>query len=186
MVDTLTNLFITRSGLRPIVTCSPQNFDLVRSYGAEEVFDYKSPSCAADIRAYTKNSLKYVLDCISVPETMKFSYECIGRLGGRYTALEPYTEGFCTRYNVKSDWVFAACALGAPCHWKPPFRRDADPEARESAFEWLGTMQKLLDEGRLRTHPIQKMEGGLEGILRGIEMLRNKEVSGKKLVYPIH
>jgi hypothetical protein len=35
----------------------------------------------------------------------------------------------------------------------------------------------------VRTHPIKEMEGGLEGIIQGLDMLKKKEVSGQKLVY---
>lgn len=172
-----------RSGLKSITTCSPRNFDLVKSYGAEHAFDYHSPTCATDIRVYTKNSLKYVLDCISEPETMRFCYECIGRLGGRYVALEPYPQGLHTRANVHPDWVLGPMMLGKPILWRPPFRREGDSEIREFAVKWFETAQTLLDEGKLKTHPIQTMEGGLQGVLDGIKLLQTKQISGKKLVY---
>lgn len=55
-----------RSGLTVIGTSSPRNFDLVKSYGADAVFDYSDPeTCAKNIREYTNNSLKYAFDCIS-------------------------------------------------------------------------------------------------------------------------
>jgi NADPH:quinone reductase-like Zn-dependent oxidoreductase len=83
--------------LNPITVCSPHNFDLAKSYGATAVFDYKQPSCIEDIWKHTRNSLKYVLDCVSEPETMEFCYKCFGRTGGKYSALEPYPELFHTR-----------------------------------------------------------------------------------------
>jgi NADPH:quinone reductase-like Zn-dependent oxidoreductase len=62
------------SGLNPITTCSPANFELVKSYGAAKAFDYRSPDYIKDIKAYTKNELKFVLDCVPEPETMEFCY----------------------------------------------------------------------------------------------------------------
>ena len=38
-----------RSGYIPIATCSPHNFDLAKSRGAEEVFDYRAPNLAQTI-----------------------------------------------------------------------------------------------------------------------------------------
>ncbi|KAE8163276.1 chaperonin 10-like protein [Aspergillus tamarii] len=102
------------SGYRPIATCSPRNFNLVRSYGADAVFDYNAPHCVTDIRASTKNGLKYVLDCVSEPETMAFCYQCLGRSGGKYTALEPYPAFLHTRPTVKPDWVLGPTLLGKP------------------------------------------------------------------------
>jgi hypothetical protein len=47
-----------RSGYKVITTCSPKNFKLVESYGAEKAFDYHSPTCGEDMRAYTNNTLE--------------------------------------------------------------------------------------------------------------------------------
>jgi len=80
---TLAIQLIKLSGLRPIATCSPKNFELVKSFGADAVFDYRSPSCIASIKENTRGNLKYVLDCISEPETTAFCYSCIGRAGGK-------------------------------------------------------------------------------------------------------
>ena len=73
--------------------------------------------------------------------------------------------------------------LGKPILWRPPFRREGDSEIREFAVKWFETAQTLLDEGKLKTHPIQTMEGGLQGVLDGIKLLQTKQISGKKLVY---
>ena len=43
-----------------ITTYSPRNFDLVKSLGADAAFDYNDPECAAKIKEYTKDDLKYV------------------------------------------------------------------------------------------------------------------------------
>jgi NADPH:quinone reductase-like Zn-dependent oxidoreductase len=174
-----------RSGLRPIATCSPRNFELVKSYGAEAVFDYHSPTCSADIRAYTKKSLKYVLDCISEPETMQFCYACIGRTGGKYTSLEPYAESLHTRPTVRPDWVLGPTLSGKPIGWGPPFEREGDAEVRKFAEKWFKTAQQLLDEGKLKLHPLRLMPGGFQGVLDGMDMLRKKQVSGEKLVYRV-
>ena len=45
-----------------LASCSPHNFKLVEGFGAEKAFDYTSPTAAEDIRAYTANSLEYVMD----------------------------------------------------------------------------------------------------------------------------
>ena len=186
MKSWLTHETTSRSGLRPIATCSPHNFDLVKSYGAEEVFDYRSPTCVAEIKKHTKNSLKYVLDCISEPETMQFCYECIGRLGGRYTALEPYPASLHTRQNVKPDWVLGPTLLGKEIGWIAPFSRPGDPEMKMFAVKLFKTAQRLLDEGKIKTHPLRRMPGGLTGVLEGMELLRKKQISGQKLVYPLN
>jgi NADPH:quinone reductase-like Zn-dependent oxidoreductase len=51
------------SGLTVVTTCSAHNFDLVKSLGADAAFDYKSPSCAADIKQFTDGKLRFSWDC---------------------------------------------------------------------------------------------------------------------------
>lgn len=116
---------------------------------------------------------------------MRFCYACIERAGGKYTALEPYAEFLHTRPTVKPDWVLGPTLLGKPIGWGPPFKREGDAEAREFAVKWYKTVQQLLDEGKLKSHLLRLMPGGFQGILDGMDLLRNKQISGEKLVYHI-
>ena len=52
----------------------PKNFEMVKSFGAEHVFDYHSPNCAADIRACAKNSLKFIFGVITTSATIELCY----------------------------------------------------------------------------------------------------------------
>lgn len=80
---TLACQLLKHCGLRVIATCSPRNFDLVKSYGADVCFDYNSPTCGPDIRAFTHDALDYALDCITVDSSLKICYQALGRLGGK-------------------------------------------------------------------------------------------------------
>lgn len=42
-----------------------------------------------------------------------------------------------------------------------------------------------LQKGLIRSHRTKVCEGGLDGILGGLEMLKNGKVSGEKLVYVV-
>ena len=116
---------------------------------------------------------------------MQFCYACIGRAGGKYTSLEPYAEFLHTRPTVKPDWVLGPMILGKPIGWRAPFKRDGDAEVREFAMKWFKTAQQLLSEGKLKMHPVRLMPGGFQGVLDGMDLLRNKQISGEKLVYRV-
>lgn len=174
------------AGHDPIATCSPHNFDLVKSYGASAVFDYKAPNCAAEIRKHTKNRLHYALDCISTAASMEFCYQALGRTGGRYSTLEPYAEPVAqTRKVVKPDWVMGPQLIGKEIAWPKPHWRPADPDMAEFGATWTAILGKLLEQGLIRPHPIVVRSGGLPGVLDGIEDVRAKKISGKKLVYTL-
>ncbi|KAJ0297778.1 hypothetical protein COL5a_011933 [Colletotrichum fioriniae] len=198
---TLAIQLLKLSGLDPIATCSPHNFKLVKSYGASAVFDYHArpapdSSDSADhadtpeaaIKRHTRGSLRYVLDCISEPDTMQFCYRCLGRAGGRYTALEPFPAFLAEsrKHTVAAGWVLGPTLLGKPLGWPEPFARAGDPKDREFARWWFAIAQRLLDEGTLRMHPLRIVnERGGEGfaaVEEGLAILRKKQVSGQKLI----
>lgn len=178
---------IRKAGCIPITTCSPKNFSLVESFGAEKAFDYNDPDSAEQIKRYTHNALDFALDCYCEGSSAKFCYGAIGRAGGRYITLEPYPERVAqTRRRVKPGWILGPALLGEDVGWKEPYTIKANPELRSFGKEWFQCAQGLLDRGELRPHPIQIGDKkGLEGVLEGIEILRRKNISGQKLVYSI-
>jgi NADPH:quinone reductase-like Zn-dependent oxidoreductase len=174
-----------RSGHNPITTCSPHNFDLVKSYGAAAVFDYHSRTCAADIKDYTKNGLRLALDCITVPSSIKICYDAIGRMGGRYTAVELPPEVPGLRRVVKQDWVMGMTLTGRAIDLGKGYVRPVIPEHVRFGLTWAPLCQRLIDEKVLRPLPKTVGHGAWKGVLSGIDELRAKKVSGGKLVYSI-
>jgi hypothetical protein len=45
--------------------------------------------------------------------------------------------------------------------------------------------ERLLNEGKVRPHPAELRQGGLDAFPQAVEDLRNKKVSGKKLVVTV-
>ncbi|PVH91650.1 GroES-like protein [Periconia macrospinosa] len=171
------------AGLSPVATCSPKNFDMVKSYGAIQVFDYKDPNCAADIRRATKNSLKYILDPIASRQASELCYSAMGRLGGTYISLE-ISDLEKPRSTIKTDWVLGMSLLGKEVRMGSTFQRDANSKHRDFGIEYYKQIQVIIEKGKLRAHPPKVMHGGLQGILdEGLEVLRLGKVSGEKLVY---
>ena len=170
------------SGLAPIATCSPHNFDLVRDIGASAVFDYTEPDVGTRIREYTNGRLQHVLDCITDRESVACCYASIGRTGGRYVSLEFCPVEWRTRRAVKAEFVNVLEIFGKALEMSGVYTRPASTEKNEAAVRWYRMFQRLLDEGKLRTHPTQVLSGGLEGILEGLRLLKVNRISGRKLV----
>ncbi|KAF2268087.1 putative zinc-binding dehydrogenase family oxidoreductase [Lojkania enalia] len=174
---------LKRMGARVITTCSPRNFNLVRSYGADECFDYHSSTCGQDIRALTKNALEYALDCITEESTMKICYQAIGRCGGKYVGLEPYPEHCATRRTVTPDWVLATWLRGLPISWPEPFGTPGKPECADFKRAIWPYMNPIFESGEIKPHPIRVEPDGLEGLLEGVHLLKRGKVRGEKLIY---
>ena len=174
------------AGFNVVATCSERNFDLVRSYGADAVFSHSAPTTAAEIKAYTRSGLRLALDCITTLDTTRLCYESFGRSGGRYVALDPYSEDIAaTRAAVRPDWVLGPEMIGEDVGWPAPHGRKANPTAKRFCDSWNRTLQGLLDRGLIRTHPQRIRDTGLTGALEGFEDIRSKRVSGEKLIYTL-
>ncbi|KAL9090674.1 MAG: hypothetical protein Q9165_005162 [Trypethelium subeluteriae] len=177
---------IKSAGLMPIATCSPANNDFVKSLGAEEVFDYHSPSCGSDIRIYTNDSLAHVFDCVTDAETMKMCYEAIGASGGGYVAIDPFvTRIQYSRRDVRADWLMIYSLFGNPVRLAGVYGRPARPQDREFASSLFTMAEALLSRGLLKPHQMEIRTGGLETVAYGIDDLRAGRVRARKLVYPM-
>lgn len=174
---------VKRCGYHVVTTCSPRNFSLVKKYGADAVFDYRSCTCAADIKAYTRNKLKRVIDPFGEIATTSLCYEAIGRAGGVYCALEQYQESLCTRQTVRHQLVMGPAILGRGVLLPEPYGVKADTELHEWSKKFYQSLQTLIDEGRLKPLPIKVLEpSGFDTVLVGLELLKAKQVSGQKLI----
>ena len=146
------------------------------------MFDYHAPTCADEIRAYTKNSLKYALDCITTLSTMLLCYKAIGRLGGFYTALElpPQLPGL--RKSVKQDWVMAQTLFGKEVALSDGYHHAPNEAHVKFGLEWAKIVQDMMNQGELKSHPVRILEGRFDGIMAGLDILREGKISGQKLV----
>lgn len=90
-------------GYRPIAVCSPHNFDLVRSYGAEATIDYHDgEKASAEIKRISGGGVELGLDTISEGESYKISIAGFGEKGGQLNLiLPPPKEAHDIRPDVK-------------------------------------------------------------------------------------
>ncbi|KAI4224029.1 MAG: hypothetical protein L6R36_004967 [Xanthoria steineri] len=175
--------FAKLSGYRVVTTCSPRNFDFVRSLGADVVCDYKDLAAADEIRRVTGDGLKIVLDTVSLDSSARFCAEAMSSTegGAAYACLLPVTV---PRSDVTSELVLAYTAFGEPFELGPQAFA-AVPEDRDFAARWWLLAEKYLRSGEVKVHPPEVREGGLEGVLEGLDLMRKDRVSGRKLVYNI-
>jgi aspyridone synthetase trans-acting enoyl reductase len=175
-------LILPRSGYQVIATCSSKNFPLLKTLGAIEVFDYRSPECAKKIRVATNKSLSIVVDCITDRTTMKLCYDAMGEKGGKYTSLDPFPILMHSRSDITPHWVFVLTMFGQAIGMKGAFKRKKRPQDVEFEIRWFKRMQELLDANYIKPHPVRVLPGGLAAVVDGIEELRLGKVSGEKLV----
>ncbi|KAF4996553.1 hypothetical protein FGRMN_4437 [Fusarium graminum] len=174
--------FAKLSGLQVITTCSPAHESWLRELGADHVFDYRSPTCAADIRTATHDKLPYSLDTIGTKDTAQICCDAMGGQGGIYASLAPIPELPRDDIVNKSNVVFTA--LGETMQFGGN-EMPASEVDHTFAVKFIKIVEELLSQDEFRSHPVSLQQGGLEGVLDGVDKLRKGTVSGAKLVYTI-
>lgn len=111
-------------------------------------------------------------------------YAAIGRAGGRYVSLEPFSEGVTkTRPStIEPSWVMVLTIFGRKVALDGEYGREARPEDRRLGARGFSAIQELVDRGLIDTHPVKALPGGWEGVMRGVDMIRHQPPSGHKLV----
>lgn len=184
--------FAKASGLTVIATASPKNFDYVKSLGASFVFDYRSPTVVEDIKKAAGQPLLYAWDCVAEDDTVKLCAAALATEAeagpgkrARYSALLGIETELINAINpnVVPTGTIAYTAVGEP--FKKGKYVAAVPEDMEFAKGFWDLARGLYADGTVK--PIKTLvdqEGkGLEGVLKGLDLLRNGKVSAAKLVY---
>jgi NADPH:quinone reductase-like Zn-dependent oxidoreductase len=176
-----------RSGYKVIATSSPSNFDLVKGYGADVVVDYKSPSCAAAISHGTSNKLYFVFDIISDSVSAKICADALTNDSTKrpiYSSLELPGKGVFPRADVELQFTWAYTITGED-YVGGGIHIDACVEDHEFGTKFSRTIEKLLEQGRIKAHPIEVRDGGWQEVLSGMNEVKQGKFSGRKLVFRI-
>ncbi|KAH0844038.1 hypothetical protein AYO21_02204 [Fonsecaea monophora] len=179
---TLAIQFLTLAGYTVLATCSPRNFDLCKSRGAEAVFDYRDPTCGQKIHAYTSGQLKLVWDTIGSDDGVGICMAALSRDPHADKKYGTILFNNIPRTDVKHSFsvlvTFAGEAFDKFGKHFPASRRNF-----EFAKMFTTLVEGLMAKGRLMPHPVRLIGAGLVGMLEeGVPMMDSGEVSGFKVV----
>ncbi|GAB1196353.1 hypothetical protein APSETT444_005622 [Aspergillus pseudonomiae] len=179
---TLAIQYAKLAGYSVLTTCSPRNVDLVKSRGAEAVFDYNDPSCGEQIHRYTKGELQLVWDTIGSEQGVRTCMTALSTNPGcRYGTI---LLNDIPRQDVARTRSIMMTFRGEPFDL---YGKHFPASAEDFEFAKMFTQltETLLAENRLKPHPVRIGEGGLQGVLEGVELVQQGNVSGVKLVYRV-
>lgn len=151
---------------------------MARALGADHVFDYNDSSAPAKIQTLTKESLTLCVDCFSEQSSYEFCSKTLPT-GARYRCIGPVQPD---RSDIDFQVVMGVLYFNAPFKFQDQVL-PAPPELFQGAVEFAKVAEQLLAEGKIKPHPTEVREGCLEGVLNGLQDLRQRKVRGKKLVY---
>jgi len=151
-----------------IATSSPRNFTLLRSRGADAVFDYHDPQCAIQIKTYAQNRLHHILDCVSSPYSAALcaaAFPSSSTQELHFASLRPLE-------NWPRMDVIPMVALAQPSFpGASSSQAESEVPATSAQLEFAALFwemsERLVADGRIVPHPATVKEGGLEAIPDG-------------------
>ncbi|CZR68146.1 related to oxidoreductase [Phialocephala subalpina] len=165
----LADLPSVAAGLTVATTAGPHNEAYVKSLGATHYFDYKAPNVVEKIRKVLKKG-DVIFDVTSTESSQKACAELLSGIGGGLLpiVLFPVKTGF---DNVEIK-----------------FTNGLDPgfvDFQLGDYIWKKFIPQALATGKFQAKPDPLiLEGGLERVQEGINMLR-KGVSAQKIVIEV-
>lgn len=182
--------FAKLSGYRVVTTCSPSNFEYVKSLGADAAFDYRSPTVVDDIKAWSADAdaLTLAWDCIAQGDAPIISAAALSRTRpGHYRSLVRVADEVVTAVNDKLDngARLGYTVIGEAINKGQPI--PAIPADYEFGKKFWELSRELLAEGKIKPARTEVNRGGkgLEGVLVGLQEMKAGKVSGVKLVYTL-
>jgi len=157
------------AGFVVIGVCSPHNFGSVRQLGAAHVVDRAAPDAVEQIKRYSEGKLRLAVDAVGSKETTE---KCCASLPGDTPGV------------TYSTVLPAVAPIPTPIHYYEIFV----PKDLEDSLAYLGEATKelsnLLAAGLLKPNIPEKISSSLDAtnVLKGLQALEKKAVSGKKLV----
>ncbi|WWC85193.1 uncharacterized protein L201_000052 [Kwoniella dendrophila CBS 6074] len=149
---------------------SPHSFDLVKSYGADQVINYCDPNAIEQALTITNGGSDFVFDTISHENSFNISLGSLGNGNGEVHTVV-YT------------------LLGQEMNFSPrtpdqPTIIPAIPSDREFGVGFFEKTAESITKFDIKANPLD-IRQGLESVPKGLENQRDGKVSGKKIVYKI-
>lgn len=179
-------------GMYVIVTASAKHDKWLRGLGASELYDYNDDKTPVNITSKHPD-IKYAFDTYSMNGIQAKVAECLSKdEGGRIVSLLPFDQSIVSKVNSK---IHSTCMMLYSAYGQAIdlFGIKLDDKYCQEDAEFLrqmgngpdGLFYRILESGLVQPNRTRVEEGGLNGVLSGLDDMRNNRVSGEKLVYKV-
>lgn len=158
------------ANIHPIIGVAGAGGDFAKSIGADIIVDRRKGRIVEDIKeALAGKELLYAYDAVSEGESGKHISAVLAKGGASTTVLpiDTYAESVDVRRTMVGD------------------AHTGSEAQKDMAYTFCRLFTRWLAEGRFTPHPYEVIEGGLDGIEKGLRMLQAGEVSAKKVIFKI-
>jgi NADPH:quinone reductase-like Zn-dependent oxidoreductase len=173
------------AGLRVITTCSPHSNDLVKSYGADEVYSYRDKSSIQKIKT-AHPDLALAFDGFAGEGSTEFCCNVVANKKGKVVSLDPMAKS--SVKGVELETMIMYTVFGRAFQLVPPIGPKFPVKAGDRAglAKFYSILPKLVEEQKLKAPPIKLRGTGFDKIEEGLELLKSGKVSGQKLVLELY
>jgi NADPH2:quinone reductase len=170
------------SGCYPIIGVAGRSSDFARTL-ADYVVDYRNgeEALVAGVKEILAkenlgSTISNVFDAISEDGSLEATLSFLDLDGGQVSTVLP--PALFAKEGENFKYPPGVKAYNSACIWVHLTHKDL-------GYLWSRYMGRLLQDGRLKGHPYEVIPGGLNGVLTGLQKLRNGEARGVKYVYRI-
>lgn len=170
------------SGLGPIIGVAGRAGDFAKTL-VDYVVDYRNGEDALvaaieDILAKEGlgSEIRNIFDAISEDGSLEATLRFIDPNGGIVSTVLPTKLFARDKENFKYPPGVRACNSAVP---------KVHEQYKDFGYIWSRYLGRLLEDGRLKGHPYEVVPGGLNGVLTGLQNLKNGKASALKYVYRI-
>ncbi|KAL4247135.1 zinc-containing alcohol dehydrogenase family protein [Abortiporus biennis] len=167
------------SGYKVVSVTSPKNFELVKSYGADAVFDYNDPDVIGKIKEATMNTIHNVYDAIGSESSQILSMKALAPGPGKIVVVRAPTEGAKANLpnHVQIIPTLIYTALGNDFYFLGNTFFPASPGDRAHMVQSLKKLPELVKDRLVKPNPLRVWDGGLSGIPKGLQYLKDGKTS---------
>ncbi|KAJ4142121.1 hypothetical protein NW754_014912 [Fusarium falciforme] len=177
--------FAKQSGYTVITTCSPRNFDYVRSLGADAVIDYHAADAGNQIRSLTDDQLEFAWDTVSVAQSAAICADALTTSPQRQPIYGTILPTRSPREDVETVSTVMYTAFGKDFKFGPVEMPASEDDFRFGK-QFFQLVEDLVAQRRIRPHHLRVRDDGLEGLIQGLEDLEMGKVRAEKLVYVVN
>ncbi|KAI0070947.1 GroES-like protein [Panus rudis PR-1116 ss-1] len=173
------------AGYKVVSTASPKNFELVKSLGADAVFDYKDPDVVSKIKEVTKDSITKGLETIGTEQSQSISLRSFSSAPGKLVTILSPTNAASVAPHVQLQPTLIYTALGRAFDFVSR-QFPVVPEDRAHMVSFLKKVPQLVKDGAVKPNPVKLWPTpGLEAITEGLQYVKEGKNSGEKVVHRI-
>ncbi|WRT66835.1 uncharacterized protein IL334_003798 [Kwoniella shivajii] len=178
------------AGYKVLTFASPHSFDLVKSYGADHVINYRDEDAIQQALDLTGGGADFALDTISDKDSLRITSGSLGQKGKQMNRFpSPAQEPKDINPTIKVVTTILNSILGVDINFTPrtpdtPWIVSGSPAEREFAAAFYQKTPEIIANYGVKANPVD-IRGGLEAISTGLQQQKDGKVSGRKLVYKI-